>query len=57
MRLTPRQLPTTPPHPPVTMVRCMGPYNPLYVLYRNKVTLFSGRVAVGASASGITVQP
>ena len=27
MRLTPRQLQTTPPHPPVTMVRCPGPYN------------------------------
>ena len=28
MRLTPRQLQTTAPHPLVTMVRCMGPYNP-----------------------------
>ena len=27
MRLTPGQL-QTPPHPPVTMVRCPGPYNP-----------------------------
>ena len=28
MRLTPRQLRTTHPHPLVTMVRCMAPYNP-----------------------------
>ena len=28
MRLTPRQLQTTSPHPPVTMVRCMAPDNP-----------------------------
>ena len=28
MRLTPRQLRTATPHPPVTMVRCPGPYNP-----------------------------
>ena len=28
MRLTLRQLQTPPPHPPVTMVRCMGLYNP-----------------------------
>ena len=28
MRLTPRQLPTTAPHPPVTTVRCMGRCNP-----------------------------
>ena len=27
MRLTPRQLQTPHPHPPVKMVRCMGPYN------------------------------
>ena len=27
MRLTPCQLQTTTPKPPVTMVRCMGPYN------------------------------
>ena len=53
MRLTPGQLQTPPhTHTLVTMVRCMGPYNP-----QNKVTRFSGRVAVGASASGITIQP
>ena len=28
MRLTPRQLQTTTPHPPVTMDRCLAPYNP-----------------------------
>ena len=28
MRLTPRQLQTITPHPLVTTVRCMGPYNP-----------------------------
>ena len=28
MRSTSRQLHTTAPHPPVTMVRCMGLYNP-----------------------------
>ena len=28
MRSTPRQLRTTTPHPPVTMVRCPDPYNP-----------------------------
>ena len=28
MRLTPRQLQTTAPHPLVTMDRCLGPYNP-----------------------------
>ena len=32
MRLTPRQLQTTAPQPPVTMVSCMGPYNPIFII-------------------------